>query len=695
MRFIRIVLPILLALLATEASALDLWRPKGAPSFVDEDGAPIAGKLCYFDSGTTNARTVYKDRAGTVPWTQPIALDSSGRLTDPVYVPLGTFKEVFRSADATDCNTGTTIFTADDLPGSLDTSALSVEFAKPEQPASAKASDYTVQTTDLGGVINVNATGGPVTITLPSAVTAGNGGQILVRKIDSSANAVTINVTGAATIDGQSSHSLVTQHDRLAIGSDGSNWYTLAGVPTGTLTFPKLATTVYDTDTTLAANSNTKFATQAAVKSYVDAAAASGFKWKDPVRIATTANAALATAFENGDTIDGTVLATGNRILLKDQTAQTENGIYTVNASGAPTRATDADDGAELTRATVYVQAGTANIATQFTNTNTSITVGSTNITFSLIAAGTTYTAGTGLQLSGQQFSVANDGIGATQIATGAVGAAELATNAVGQTAIVADAVTYAKIQDVSATDRFLGRDTAAAGDVEEISGTAAGIIINGADPNADRISFWDDSASGFAYLAPDATITISGTTLSRAALTGDVTAPVGSNTTALSSTLTERLRDLGEIITTSLATCPSQTLWANGAAISRTTYSALFAVMGTMYGVGNGSTTFNLPDYRGEFLRSWANGSTNDPDRASRTNRGDGTTGDNVGTKQADEFGSHTHDEEGVSSSTTAAAGPERDVFQTAPTNTSGAAGGNETRPRNVNVLHCIYVGA
>lgn len=55
--------------------------------------------------------------------------------------------------------------------------------------------------------------------------------------------------------------------------------------------------------------------------------------------------------------------------------------------------------------------------------------------------------------------------------------------------------------------------------------------------------------------------------------------------------------------------TPPSGWLKANGAQISRTTYSALFANIGTTYGAGNGSTTFTLPDLRGEFLRSWDDG--------------------------------------------------------------------------------------
>lgn len=61
------------------------------------------------------------------------------------------------------------------------------------------------------------------------------------------------------------------------------------------------------------------------------------------VRVATTTNGTLATAFENGDTVDGVVLATGDLILLKNQTTASENGLYKVAASGAPTRVTATD----------------------------------------------------------------------------------------------------------------------------------------------------------------------------------------------------------------------------------------------------------------------------------------------------------------------------------------------------------------
>src|SRR3954447_7874218 len=93
-------------------------------------------------------------------------------------------------------------------------------------------------------------------------------------------------------------------------------------------------------------------AADATNKSYVDNLI-TGLSWKLDVRAATTANGTLATAYANGQVVDGVTLATGDRILIKNQTTQTENGIYTVNASGAPTRATDADATSELNNATV------------------------------------------------------------------------------------------------------------------------------------------------------------------------------------------------------------------------------------------------------------------------------------------------------------------------------------------------------
>ena len=146
--------------------------------------------------------------------------------------------------------------------------------------------------------------------------------------------------------------------------------------------------------------------TDAANKQYVDDTVAS-ISWKNEVRVATTVNGTLASAFANGQTVDGQVLVTGDRILIKDQSNQTENGIYTVNASGAPTRATDADSDTDFKGAAVFVANGTTNGGTRWvSNTTGSITLGATAITFVQFGGGATYTAGNGLTLSGSEFNV-------------------------------------------------------------------------------------------------------------------------------------------------------------------------------------------------------------------------------------------------------------------------------------------------
>lgn len=164
-------------------------------------------------------------------------------------------------------------------------------------------------------------------------------------------------------------------------------------------------------------------AQDAATKAYVDSVAA-GLAPKDAVRAASTANGTLATAYENGDTLDGVVLATGDRILLKAQTAGAENGIYTVNASGAPTRATDADSSGDLVGAAVFVSEGTINGNTLWVmTTDAPIVVGTTALVWSQFGGPGAYTAGTGLTLSGTQFAlttpvaVANGGTNATTVA--------------------------------------------------------------------------------------------------------------------------------------------------------------------------------------------------------------------------------------------------------------------------------------
>lgn len=144
--------------------------------------------------------------------------------------------------------------------------------------------------------------------------------------------------------------------------------------------------------------------TDAANKQYVDNVA-NGLVQKAAVRAATTANITLT----GTQTIDGVVLIAGDRVLAKDQTTATANGVYIV-AAGAWARSTDADISAKVQPGfTAFVSEGTVNGNKSFTlTTDAPIVLGTTNLTFTQSGGtGTTYTAdGTSLTLTGTTFSI-------------------------------------------------------------------------------------------------------------------------------------------------------------------------------------------------------------------------------------------------------------------------------------------------
>ena len=153
----------------------------------------------------------------------------------------------------------------------------------------------------------------------------------------------------------------------------------------------------------------------AANKGYVDGVA-QGLDVKDSVVATTTANGTLSTAFANGQSIDGVTLQAGDRILIKNQTTASQNGIYNVQASGAPSRATDMATGANAAGAFVFVEQGTVNAENGFTCTSDtgSAVVGTNNLTFAQFSGAGQIIAGDGLDKSGNTLSVdlkANGGL--------------------------------------------------------------------------------------------------------------------------------------------------------------------------------------------------------------------------------------------------------------------------------------------
>lgn len=142
-------------------------------------------------------------------------------------------------------------------------------------------------------------------------------------------------------------------------------------------------------------------AQDAATKAYVDATA-NGYKWKEPVRAATTANITLSGA----QTIDGVSIVAGDRVLVKNQSTASANGIY-LAAAGAWTRASDFDASAELLGASCFVSEGTTLGNTVWVlTTDGPITLDTTSLTFTQTNGGTSYTEGTGIDITGGVISI-------------------------------------------------------------------------------------------------------------------------------------------------------------------------------------------------------------------------------------------------------------------------------------------------
>jgi hypothetical protein len=216
---------------------------------------------------------------------------------------------------------------------------------------------------------------------------------------------------------------------------------------------------------------------QAATKGYVDSVA-QGLDIKASVKAATTENGTLATAFDNGSVIDGVTLATGDRILIKNQTDATANGIYVVAASGAPTRSTDMNAAAEFPGAFTFVEQGTTNADTGYVCTNNSVIVGTTEITFAQFSGAGSYVAGNGLTLTGNSFSI-------NTAVTVDVSTAQTLTNKT----LTSPSITTPTVTGLTLNDSSIVFEGSSADDHET--------TLTVTNPTADRtITFKDDSGT-------------------------------------------------------------------------------------------------------------------------------------------------------------------------------------------------------
>jgi hypothetical protein len=180
---------------------------------VNDSASGIASgwKLNFYTTGTSTRKDTFSDNALTTANANPVVADSSGRFGD-IFLGSGDYKVVL-----TDDN-DVVKWTADPVTGSIGTSG----------DVDAKTAAYTITTGDATKTIAVDATSGALTVTLPTAASATNSFEVTIKKTDSSANAVTIDGSGAETIDGATTFVLSNENDFATLRCDGSNWFVVA-----------------------------------------------------------------------------------------------------------------------------------------------------------------------------------------------------------------------------------------------------------------------------------------------------------------------------------------------------------------------------------------------------------------------------------------------------------------------------------
>jgi hypothetical protein len=200
----------------------------------------------------------------------------------------------------------------------------------------------------------------------------------------------------------------------------------------------------------------------AATKTYVDNLI-TGLKTRIICRVASTADVTIASALENGDVLDGITLVTGNRVLLKNQSTDSQNGIYTVVASGSASRDTEYDVISELSGQLVIIQEGTVNADTIFLcTTDTSATLGSSSITFTKVTpsnSGTVTSVATGTGLTGGTITSSGTLSIDTGVVTTLTGTQTL-TNKTLTTPIISSISNTGTVTLPTATDTLVGRAT-------------------------------------------------------------------------------------------------------------------------------------------------------------------------------------------------------------------------------------------
>ena len=278
-------------------------------------------------------------------------------------------------------------------------------------------------------------------------------------------------------------------------------------------------------------------------------------------------------------------------------------------------------------------------------------------------------------------FHLANDSVGSDQILAGAVDTVELADGAVTTVKLDDLAVTDAKIADATITGSKLANSTV----TETKLGNNAVSTIKIVDSAVTTPKIADASVT---------TAKIEDGAITTSKFASGVSIPVGA------------------VFYFAANSAPTGYLTCDGSAISRTTYADLFAVVSTTFGIGDGSTTFNLPDLRGEFIRGFDAGKGTDSGRTFGSSQTEGTKLPTTTPFTTDTAPNHNHTIPSWTTSTSVTRGNGNTVLEynatvgafppsgpdsTITTSSAGShshtitGGDAETRPRNIALLPCI----
>jgi hypothetical protein len=287
----------------------------------------------------------------------------------------------------------------------------------------------TKQATITGGATTITSSD----LTASRALASNSSGKVAVSAVTSTELGYVSGVTSA--IQTQLGTKL-TASNNLSDVSSTSTARTNLGL--GTIA-TQAASNVALTGGTITGLGDPSASSDAATKNYVDNLI-TGLRTRVIARAASTANVAIATALENGDVLDGVTLATGNRVLLKDQTTTSQNGLYTVVASGAASRDTEFDIISEIAGQLILVSEGTAHGDELFLcTTDTSATLGSSAITYTQVfpSSGGTVTSVAVADSGSSEFTVTGSPItssGTISLAVNSIAATKIGTGTVDNT---------------------------------------------------------------------------------------------------------------------------------------------------------------------------------------------------------------------------------------------------------------------